>query len=362
MHARPYSLLALLALSLLASCRTGGRGRALAPSVGPMPRVAPLGEPLEARPLPDGARAAVPLAGGGWARWEADGRVRIHDPEDGPGESRPMPEGAGCSLLAWGTRCILRCDRDPGSGGGDIFPEATPRLGALRATPEGFFPGREGRTLTRVGPCRPRPVDLGPSMDVVACTLSPDRPWREWTAPGEGRVVDVYDGLAAVALRTRMTVPGRARAVSWDVRVYDIDHGRFLPTVLSEPTARWIRVGFALDGRLVGVVHTGTPQRPQGWFVLGTAGGALRMVPLPVAADDVGVLEDERAVFTAGSQAVVTADGALFRPVSGLGQDAAPPQGSEDGPRRAGERARCAGDVCVLDGRHTLRIPRPGEG
>lgn len=367
MHLRPAHLLvAASALGLVGACRTARRGRPLVASVDPMPRVAPMGDPVEARPLPDGARAAVPLAGGAWARWEADGQVRIHDADGTPGtslEARPIPD-AGCALLPWGARCVVRCDRDPGlSPGGDLFTPATPRVGLLRAPAADLLPGREGRTLTRVGPCRPRAVDLGPSLDVVACTLSPDRPWREWTAPGEGRVVDVYDGLALVALRTSMTVPGRARAVSWSVRVYDIDHGQYLPTVLGEPTARWVRAGFAADGRVVGVVHTGTVQRPQGWYAVGSAGASLRMIPLPVAADDVGALDDERAVFTAGPSAVVTADGALFRPVQGLSPEGATGAiNLEEGPRRAGERVRCAGDACAVDGAFVLRVPRPGEG
>lgn len=305
-------------------------------------------------------QAAAPLDDGTWVRFERDGRVRIVSAEGDELGTLATP-AEGCSLEPWSTRAFVRCDGAVEPSPEGPFGASAPRLARFGRDANDLFASRDGRSLTRNGPCRRAAVDLGPeASELSACTLSGERPWRTWTAPAEGFVIDVFDSQALIAVRNSVMVPGRPRSVDWSVRRYDIDHATWLPLVLAEPTARWVVAGFTREGRVAGLVEAGGPGHVESFYVLGDpARAVLRSFALPRLADDVATLRDETAVFTGPEGPFLTLDGVSFRALSGDGGAAtsAHEASAREGPRRPGARVRCADQRCAVDGRWAFRLP-----
>lgn len=218
---------------------------------------------------------------------------------------------------------------------------------------DGAVESADGRSRTRPGPCQPARERPGAGDDaVVACTFTPEREWREWRFPGAGELLDVYDGVALLA---RTSAAGDADVVS-----YDIDQGRAATLRLPEPTARWRRAGFTRSGMVVGLVRTGTAERPRSAWVRGPIGGALTMEALPMDADDLGVEGDLAVCVGADGAAVVSTIG-WSRGVE-MPPGTLRPNASGTGVRRAGERVRCASGQCVIDGASRVTLRARGGG
>ncbi len=302
--------------------------------------------PLDARPAAPDVRAWVPLPDGARATLHADGAVTL-DARGRTVERLSVRAPDRCSLAPWGARAIVFCPdegADPPSLGA-----VSSRLVALRGDRARWVPSRDGRTLSREGPCDPRDA----ADDVMtACSLEPDGRWREWRTDAPGALLDRH-GALAIALRC-------ARDAPCAVGLFDIDLARWRPLPLPDTAARWVRAGFDADGRVVGIVRTGA-REAVGWFVSGAPGAVLRALRLPEPVDDAATDGPERAVFTRGSEAWATDDGGLsLRPVRGVaGVDAPAPR---DAAARLGEDAACVGEVCALAGRFELRLDRRARG
>lgn len=217
---------------------------------------------------------------------------------------------------------------------------------------DGAIASADGRSRTRPGHCTPEPeAARSPSEpEVVGCTFTPERSWREWRYPGAGDLLDVYDGVALIAHSSASGV--------LDVVRYDIDQGTARVLTLPEPTARWRRAGFTRSGMLVGLVRTGTAERPGTSWVRGPLSGPFTMEALPMEADDLGV-EGDLGVCVGASGAAVVSPLGWSRGVQ------MPPgtlRGAATGPGvgRAGERVRCEAGRCVIDG--VARVTLPGGG
>lgn len=218
--------------------------------------------------------------------------------------------------------------------------------------PDGAFASADGRSRSRQGPCD-RDAGPAPAAEaMVACTFTPERGWREWSFPGPGVLLDVFDGAALVA----RTNP----AGDVDVVRYDIDLGRARTLSLPEPTARWARAGFTSSGMLAGLARTGTAERPSSAWVRGPTDGTVSMSPLPLDADDIGTTDDQTVVVGPGGAAVVSSLGWSRRVDLPAGTSAAARPRAEVG--RAGERVVCAMEQCVIDGTARVVLDPHGGG
>lgn len=244
-------------------------------------------------------------------------------------------------------------------------PTATPALRPVTAEaviaapaatdPDGAFASADGRSRSRQGPCQreAREADRVPADEPMkACTFTPDRGWREWTFPEPGVLLDVFDGVALIA-RTN-------RDGDVDVVRYDIDLGRVTRLTLPEPTARWARAGFTRSGMLVGLVRTGTLDRPGSAWVRGAADGTLTMSALPFDADDLGTTDDLTVCVGPGGAAVVSSLGWSRRVDLPAASTATQRPRAEVG--RAGERVVCAMGQCVIDGVARVALEPSGRG
>lgn len=219
--------------------------------------------------------------------------------------------------------------------------------------PDGAFASADGRSRSRQGPCDRDAGATHPAGEaMVACTFTPERAWHEWTFPGPGVLLDVFDGVALVA----RTNP----AGDVDVVRYDIDLGRATTLTLAEPTARWARAGFTRSGMLAGLARTGTTDRPSAVWVRGPTDGTLSVCPLPLDADDIGTTDDQTVVVGPGGAAVVSSLGWSRRVDLPAGTSTAARPRAEVG--RAGERVVCAMGQCVIDGTARVTLDPPGGG
>jgi hypothetical protein len=109
-----------------------------------------------------------------------------------------------------------------------------------------------------------------------------------------------------------------------------------------------------------GIVHTGTAVAPRAWRVLGDetggAGPRLQARPLPFAAEDFAEIDETRAVLVRGSEAVLMRDANHVAPVRGDGALTPRPWRHAT---RCGERVRCEGLRCVIDGIWPISVPAP---
>ncbi len=221
--------------------------------------------------------------------------------------------------------------------------------------PDGAFASADGTSRSRQGPCQreAREADSVPADEPMkACTFTPDRGWREWTFPDPGVLLDVFDGVALIA-RTN-------RDGDVDVVRYDVDLGRSHRLMLPEPTARWARAGFTRSGMLVGLVRTGTLDRPGSAWVRGATDGTLTMTALPFDADDLGTTDDLTVCVGPSGAAVVSALGWSRRVDLPAASNATQRPRTEVG--RAGERVVCAMGQCVIDGVARVVLEPPGGG
>ncbi len=221
--------------------------------------------------------------------------------------------------------------------------------------PDGAFASADGHSRSRQGPCQRETRETErPAADepMRACTFTPDRGWREWTFPDPGVLLDVFDGVALIARRDR---DGYV-----DVVRYDVDLGRARPLTLPEPTARWARAGFTRSGMLVGLVRTGTDERPGSAWVRGATDGTLSLSALPFDADDLGTTDDLTVCVGPGGAAVVSSLGWSRR----VDLPAAPAvaQRPRTAVGRAGERVVCAMGQCVIDGVARVALEPSGGG
>jgi hypothetical protein len=324
----------------------------------PTPRPAALA-PVEGVARAEGVLRTIPLRDGRTLTLRADGaftrgrgevtdaRLTVRDPE-------------GCALRPWGERGIALC---PAEGPvGSFFGADSPWLGQFRGALSAVIPGRDGRTLTRDGSCEAR-ADHDAARESVVCTWDEPRGWRAWTVDRpDAHVLDVFDQRALLRWTERTELPGVPAIAHEVVGLYDIDRGRWLPLTPEDPTARWACAGFDDDGRVRGIVHTGTAAAPRAWRMLGgdASEGAPRLQarPLPFAAEDFGALDDLRMVLVRGAEAVAMRDP----------ERAAPVRSTEalENPRRVhatrcGERVVCGGERCVVDGRVTVSLPAPRD-
>lgn len=240
---------------------------------------------------------------------------------------------------------------------------AEPWTSARAADPDEML-SADGRTRTRRGPCA---HDANPPADrVFSCTSAPDWPAREWSFEGDGRVIDVLDAHALV-LRTHNLrasshppdgVNGQrapAEIQTGVMSLFEIDRARWIPLELIEPTAEWLRAGFTARGDILGLVRTGRGREARVWIAHGPARAVIQMLPLDRAADDVAQTSAGDYVITIGERAFwIGAEGLTVRPV------ALPPGVSLGAPEtttagQTGERVRCDGAGCVIDGR--VRVP-----
>ncbi len=310
---------------------------------------------LTATPLPDGALALTLL--------EDDTRVAIFEAghaaivgADGRAIERlEVPEAARCGLVPWGARAFALCPNAVDTARGFFTPDS-PRLARWNVSAERFITSRDGQSLTLRGPCPPE----GSTPDaarrsaadegtVVGCTFTRERPWREWRANLSGDVVDVFGDRAIVRHRVSASPTPDGPAV-YDVGFYDIDTARWRPVTLTDVTARWIRVGFDRQGKLLGVACTGTSDSPRAWRVTASPGAPAQMEPLPFAVDDLDAL-DARVTVAVNERGVFVSDDrwASFRTVRGAVARAAPERPFER-PARIATRVICQRRACVVDG------------
>ncbi|MEZ4409230.1 MAG: hypothetical protein R3A52_22590 [Polyangiales bacterium] len=308
--------------------------------------------PVAARPLPDGVTALAPLDDGLTASRLSDGALVVTDHDGRELSRRLVDPAARCALYPWRARVFARC----AVGDVALVEETSPRVAVARGE---VFASRDGTTLAKRGPCNSGET---PTTDVtltVACSWTAERGWREWTAPGDGDVLDVHGSLALLVHRARVERADGQGEVVADLRLYDVDNGRFVPMRLPDPASRWVRAGFTRSGRIVGLARTGTARAPQGWRVSGLPGGPLRAAPLPRAFDDFDLSDDDRGVYTACAEALVTdGSGAWSRALTPAAE--APPSCGDAPaePRRYGERVRCGSARCVVDGAVTVDVDR----
>nr|MBK7070102.1 hypothetical protein [Deltaproteobacteria bacterium] len=238
-----------------------------------------------------------------------------------------------------------------------LAPLVAERIEPVALTPagdDGAIASADGRSRTRPGHCTPEaeaPRNQS-EPEVVGCTFTPERSWREWRYPGAGDLLDVYDGVALIAQSSPSGV--------LDVVRYDIDQGSARVLTLPEPTARWRRAGFTRSGMLVGLVRTGTAERPGTSWVRGPLSGPFTMEALPMEADDLGVEGDLGLCVGASGAAVVSPLGWS----RGVQMPPGTLRGAATGPGvgRAGERVRCEAGQCVIDGVARVTLREGGGG
>jgi hypothetical protein len=310
---------------------------------------------LDATPLPDGARALTLL--------QDDTRVVIFDTghaaivgADGRAVERlDVPDATHCGLVPWGARAFALCPNAPDATRAFFTPDS-PRLARWNVAPESFITSRDGDSLTLRGPCPPEGSASGATRHtaaddstVVGCTFATGRPWREWRANFPGDVVDVFDDRAILRRYVSASPTPDGPAV-YDVGFYDIDAARWWPVTLTDVTARWIRVGFDRQGRLLGVACTGTSDSPRAWRVTASPGSPAQMEPLPFVVDDLDTL-DARTTVAVTERGVFVSDDrwASLRTVHGAVTRAASAR-TLDRPARIATRVICQRRACVIDG------------
>ena len=269
-----------------------------------------------------------------------------------------------CNIHPWGARAVLTC---PGTPLGDDHTIITPfvvdhdavaRVGPSMRGP--IIVGREGHTLTFVGPCPERaesgspgedssaPAAVEPSVtSLLACTLDRDRDWRVWEYPHPARLLDVFDATALV-LETHDGAP--------QLRFYDIDNAHAIDVRLDDPTVDIARAGFAPDGRIVVLANAGTAHSRRSLVGIGAPGTTIGLRAIGFYVRDLD-LADSRSGLAAGENAhdvAETRDGGLTWlrvdtvAVDGdprafaLFDDAAP----SSGPGRIGTEVHCTNMLC----------------
>jgi len=352
MAASPATVHRALCLALLLGCATRPP-----PPPPPPPRPAPI-EPLRAEALPEGVIRTMPLHGGRTLSLRADGaltrttagvedaRVTVADP-------------ARCALHAWGERGFAACE---GEGESVMFAPTAPALGVLRGDMARVIAGRDGRTLARAGACDAN-RGIEARTESAACRWVEGVGWRTWTVDRpQAQLLDIYGQRALLRWTERTELPERPAVAHEVVGLYDIDGGHWVPLTASEPTARWICAGFDDEGWVRGIVHTGTTTAPRAWRVLGDetggAGPRLQARPLPFAAEDFAEIDETRAVFVRGDEAVLMRDATHVAPVRGEGALTARPWRHAT---RCGERVACDGLRCVIDGIWQISVPAPRD-
>jgi hypothetical protein len=312
-----------LAVVLLAACRAGRGVPSIPPRSGPVVQA-----PLATEPSPEGVLAELRLARGVRVRlWT--GAVTV---TDGAGAERYRTEvPAGCELLRWGHRALVRCPStapDSVTRGTDDVAVVEDRAAVL--------PDTDGRGLTLARGCAPGAEEPG-----MGCTYTPSGGWNEWALGRPGRLLQVREGVALVS--------------GAEVGLYYVSEGRWQAVHLPDPTWSWHRVGFASDGSLLGLAEAGSPRGRRRVLVRGPLRGPLEAVPLDLLADD-AVLLGPRVLVTEGPRA------GLYDPRSDRWTPLEP---ALPGPRTApgalpgplGWRVACWEGLCTLDGARAVRVP-----
>lgn len=340
-------------LALVMGCAT--RPAPLPPP--PRPRPPPV-TPLAASAPPEGVLRQIPLRGGRTLTLRADGALVRH--REGETEQRLAVEApAGCALQPWGERGFVTCE---GDGASVLFPDSAPSLAVLRGALSRVRGGRDGRTLFRDGPCEAdRVVDA--TRESAGCRWSEGAGWRTWTVDQpRAQLLDVYGQRALLRWAERTELPERPPITHEVVGLYDIDSGRWIPLTTSDPTARWVCAGFGDDGAVRAILHTGTEASPQAWRAVGDEGRGgpprLQARPLPFAAEDFAELDEQRMVLVRDGDAVFLRDERHAVPVRGEGSLS---RRTRRGATRCGERVRCEGLRCVIDGIWELTLPPPRD-
>ena len=310
---------------------------------------------LTATPLPDGALALTLLQDDTRAAIFDAGHAAIIGADGRAVERLAVPDAARCAIVPWGARAFALCPDAPDTARGFFTPDS-PRLARWNVPAERFITSRDGQSLTLRGPCPPE----GSSPDaarhaaaddgtVVGCTFTRERPWREWRANLPGDVVDVF-GDRAILRRHVSASPTPDGPHVYDVGFYDIDTARWWPVTLTDVTARWLRVGFDRQGRLLGVACTGTSDSPRAWRVTASPGAPAQMEPLPFAVDDLDTL-DARTTVAVSERGVFVSDDrwASFRTVRGA-VARTPSARPFERPARIATRVICQRRACVVDG------------
>lgn len=315
-------------------------------------------EPLRAEALPGGVIRMIPLRGGRTLSLRADGAlVRATGEAEDARVTVTAPER--CALQAWGERGFAACE---GDGESVMFAPTAPALGVLRGDMARVIAARDGRTLARAGACDANRT-IEARTESAACRWGEGVGWRTWTVDRpQAQLVDIYGQRALLRWTERTELPERPAVTHEVVGLYDIDRGHWVPLTASDPTARWICAGFDDEGWVRGIVHTGTATAPRAWRVLGDetggAGPRLQARPLPFAAEDFAEIDETRAVFVRGDEAVFMRDATHLAPVRGEGALPARPWRHAT---RCGERVVCDGLRCVIDGIWPISVPAPRD-
>lgn len=315
-------------------------------------------EPLRATPRAEGVLRAIPLADGATLTLRASGALSLT--RGGSVESTVEVENpARCELSAWGNRGFARCE---GEGREAFFAGEGAALGVFRGAMAQVIGGRDGRALARAGVCEPdRRVDE--AHESAGCRWSAQVGWRTWTMDRpRAQLIDVYGQRALVRWTERTELPERPALAHEVVGLYDIDRGVWIPLTASEPTARWICAGFGDDGRVRALMHTGTIAAPRALRVIGEESVAdvirLQTRPLPFAAEDFAEVDELRMVLVRGDEAVLMRDATHVVPIRGEAPLRANPWRHAT---RCGERVRCEGARCAIDGSWELSLPPPRD-
>jgi hypothetical protein len=235
------------------------------------------------------------------------------------------------------------------------------RVGAPGRGP--FIIGRDGHTLTYARPCPEQSSTTPPSeappeasvTSLVACTLDRERDWREWEYPTRAHLVDVYDAAALVS-ETRDAAPA--------LRYYDIDMARAIDVRIDDPAAEVDRAGFAADGRIVVLAHSGLRAGRRSLVGIAPPGSSIDINPLGFYARDVDFADNRfgLAVGETASDIAETHDGGItWLRVESVGVDAdphavrlfapEPPRHTTDPVARIGSAVNCTPTICRVNGR-----------
>lgn len=279
-----------------------------------------------------------------------DGTIVVTDSHGSELSRRAINREAVCVLSPWGARVVARCDASV-TVDTETFLRTSPRI---VVTHRASFASRDGVTLAHGGPCSLHggssvTTTDAPLSGLTACSFTPDRGWREWTAPGDGDLVDMYQRLALITLRPRTDAVEASSESLTDLRLYDLDSARFLPLRLSDPTARWVRAGFSRTGNVIGLARTGTRQSPQVWLVSATPGAPLRARTLPRPFIDFDLADDHRGVYIDCTEAFLSdGDGAWSRIESTPFARTTGCDSLHSQPLRNGQFVQCSGLHCAL--------------
>jgi hypothetical protein len=272
-----------------------------------------------------------------------------------------------CALHGWGLRALLTCPGVPERAAErtDLTPYIADPEGvepAGRAAPGAILSGREGHTLTRRGPCPEEdasgPPPPGASAAVTrACTLDRERGWREWEYPGTATVLDVFESYALIS---------EVRNGASLLLLYSIDAARMAVVPLSDPAVEIARAGFAPDGRIVVLAHSGPPHARRSHAGVARMGTTVVLRPLGFFAQDVAMADGQHglAVGATANDVAETSDGGLNWLPTVVTVDGDParvslvederdrdPAAWDGRVRRNGERVQCSPLACRVPGR-----------